>query len=86
MHLRLLIRVYYLIHTAWHFHQYYIAYYIDGTMAIIKEWLETECRDSVEMIASVIEECVRSVDGTQGRMYSEIHTTPADKAAPKKVE
>ena len=55
-------------------------------MAIIKEWLETECRDSVEMIASVIEECVRPVDGTQGRMYSEIHTTPADKAAPKKVE
>ena len=66
--------------------RYYIAYYIDGTMAIIKEWLETECRDSVEMIASVIEECVRPVDGTQGRMYSEIHTTPADKAAPKKVE
>ena len=66
--------------------RYYIAYYIDGTMAIIKEWLETECRDSVEMIAAVIEECVRPVDGTQGRMYRDIHKTPADKAAPKKVE
>ena len=65
---------------------YYIAYYIDGTVAIIKEWLETECRDSVEMIAAVVEECVRPVDGTQGRMYRDIHKTPADKAAPKKVE
>ncbi|HIZ16997.1 MAG TPA: TetR/AcrR family transcriptional regulator [Firmicutes bacterium] len=66
--------------------RYYIAYYIDGTMAIIKEWLETGCQDSVEMIAAVIEECVRPADGTQGRMYSEIHKTPADKVAPKKVE
>ncbi len=66
--------------------RYYIAYYIDGTMAIIKEWLETDCQDSFEMIAAVIEECVRPVDGIQGRMYSEIHKTPADKAAPKKVE
>ena len=66
--------------------RYYIAYYIDGTMAIIKEWLETDCRDSVEMIAAVIEECVRPIDGTQGRMYHEIHKTPADKAAPKKAE
>lgn len=66
--------------------RYYIAYYIDGTMAIIKEWLETDCRDSVEMIAAVIEECVRPSDGTQGRMYHEIHKTPADKAAPKKAE
>ena len=66
--------------------RYYIAYYIDGTMAIIKEWLETDCQDSIEMIAAVIEECVRPVDGTQGRMYSEIHKTPADNADPKKVE
>ena len=67
--------------------RYYIAYYIDGIMAIIKEWLETDCQDSIEMIAAVIEECVRPVDGTQGRKYREIHKTPPeDKAAPKKVE
>lgn len=66
--------------------RYYIAYYIDGTMAIIKEWLETECRDPVEMIAAVIEECVRPVDGTQGRMYSEIQKSQTDKTASKKVE
>ena len=67
--------------------RYYIAYYIDGIMAIIKEWLETDCQDSIEMVAAVIEECVRPVDGTQGRKYREIHKTPPeDKAAPKKVE
>ena len=66
--------------------QYYIAYYINGTMAIIKEWLETECQDSVEMIAAVIEECVRPDDGIQGRMYGETHKTTADKAALEKME
>ena len=67
--------------------RYYIAYYIDGIMAIIKEWLETDCQDSIEMVAAVIEECVQPVDGTQGRKYREIHKTPPeDKAAPKKVE
>ena len=65
--------------------KYYIAYYIDGTIAIIKEWLETDCQDSVEMIAAVVEECVRPVDGTQGRIYRDIHKTP-DQAAPAKVE
>lgn len=66
--------------------RYYIAYYINGTMAIIKEWLETECQDSVETIAAVIEECVRPDNGTQGRMYGEIHKRPADKAALEKME
>ena len=66
--------------------KYYIAYYINGTMAIIKEWLETECQDSVETIAAVIEECVRPDNGTQGRMYGEIHKRPADKAALEKME
>ncbi len=66
--------------------RYYIAYYINGTMAIIKEWLETECQDSVETIAAVIEECVRPDNGAQGRMYGEIYETPADKAALEKME
>lgn len=43
--------------------RYYIAYYIDGIMAIVKEWLETDCQDPVEMIAAVIEACVRPSDG-----------------------
>ncbi len=42
--------------------QYYIAYYIEGTMAIIKEWLNNDCQDSVETIAAIIKECVRPLE------------------------
>lgn len=38
--------------------QYYIVYYIEGIAAIIKEWLNHDCSDSVEVIAAVIQECV----------------------------
>lgn len=51
------------------FHKYYIAYYIQGTMAIIKEWLRDDCRDHVETVAAVIEECVRPSGGAAGRPY-----------------
>ena len=40
-------------------HNYYIAYYIDGIMAIVKEWLRRHCADEVETIAGIIERCVR---------------------------
>ncbi|MCD8108461.1 MAG: TetR/AcrR family transcriptional regulator [Oscillospiraceae bacterium] len=39
-------------------HRYYIDYYIEGIMAIVKRWLMNDCRDSVEEIAAVIEDCV----------------------------
>ncbi|MCD8006985.1 MAG: TetR/AcrR family transcriptional regulator [Oscillospiraceae bacterium] len=39
-------------------HRYYINYYIEGIMAIVKRWLMNDCRDSVEEIAAVIEDCV----------------------------
>lgn len=38
---------------------YYIAYYMEGIAAIVKEWLRHDCGDSVEMIAAIIESCVR---------------------------
>lgn len=38
---------------------YYIAYYIEGIMAILKEWLRRDCADPVEVIAGIIEDCVR---------------------------
>lgn len=38
---------------------YYIAYYVEGIAAIVKEWLRHDCGDSVEMIAAIIESCVR---------------------------
>ncbi len=51
--------------------QYYIVYYIEGTTAIIKEWLNHDCQDPVETIAAIIEECVRPTNGIKGRLYGE---------------
>lgn len=42
---------------------YYMAYYIEGIAAIVKEWLRQDCADEVEMIADIIESCVRPKDG-----------------------
>ena len=41
---------------------YYMAYYIEGIAAIVKEWLRQDCKDEVEMIAGIIESCVRPRD------------------------
>ena len=41
---------------------YYIAYYVEGIAAIVKEWLRQDCADEVEMIADIIESCVRPRD------------------------
>lgn len=38
---------------------YYIAYYIEGITAIVKEWLRGDCADSLETIADIIIDCVR---------------------------
>ena len=38
---------------------YYIAHYIEGIAAIVKEWLRQDCADDVEMVADIIESCVR---------------------------
>lgn len=43
---------------------YYITYYIEGIAAIVKEWLRQDCADEVEMIADIIESCVRPRDGS----------------------
>ncbi len=51
--------------------QYYIVYYIEGIAAIIKEWLNHDCLDSVEVIANVIEECVRPSSGTDRKENGE---------------
>lgn len=45
---------------------YYMAYYVEGIIAIIKEWLRQDCGDEVEMIAHIIESCVRPKDGSYG--------------------
>lgn len=38
---------------------YYMAYYVEGIIAIVKEWLRQDCADEVEMIADIIESCAR---------------------------
>ena len=38
---------------------YLIAFYINGLMAIITEWLKNNCTDSIEHIAAVIQLCVK---------------------------
>lgn len=43
---------------------YYMAYYVEGIIAIVKEWLRQDCTDDVEMIAGIIESCVRPRDGS----------------------
>ncbi len=53
------------------FWKYYVVYYIEGVMAIIKEWLNNDCTDSVETIATIIEECVRPSNGAEGKAYGE---------------
>ncbi len=51
--------------------QYYIAYYIEGIAAIIKEWLNNDCQDPAETIANIIEECVRPSNSANRRSYGE---------------
>lgn len=38
--------------------RYIMAFYIQGIMAIIEEWLKDECRDTIEHIMSMIQHCV----------------------------
>lgn len=49
--------------------RYYIAYYIEGTMAIIKEWLNNDCQESAEAIADIIEECIRPLNSAWQGLY-----------------
>ena len=42
---------------------YYIAYYVEGIIAVVKEWLRQDCADEVEMIADIIETCVHPGSG-----------------------
>lgn len=39
-------------------HEYIITFYINGIIAIIKEWLRTDCKDSISDIENIIIKCV----------------------------
>ena len=45
---------------------YYIAYYGEGIIAIVKEWLRRDCIDEVESISDIIENCVRPGSAQDG--------------------
>lgn len=38
--------------------EYTMAFYVHGLMAIVSEWLDNDCTDSVEHVASVMHRCV----------------------------
>ena len=40
--------------------KYIMQFYINGLMAIIGEWLNGDCNDSIGFVASVMQDCVRS--------------------------
>lgn len=39
--------------------KYIMQFYISGIMAIINEWLESDCKDDIEHIVSVIQRCIK---------------------------
>jgi len=41
---------------------YYISYYIMGTIAIIDEWMSGGCKDPPDRIAAIISSCIRPYD------------------------
>ena len=42
---------------------YYMSYYVEGIIAIVKEWLRHDCSDDVETVAQIIETCVHPKGG-----------------------
>lgn len=39
--------------------EYLITFHINGIMAVIKEWLNKDCKDSIEYIQDIIMKCVK---------------------------
>ena len=36
-----------------------MAFYVQGLMAIITQWLKNDCKDTIEQIIDVMQRCVR---------------------------
>ncbi len=51
--------------------KYYTVYYIEGIIAVVREWLNDGCREPVEAIAAIIVECVKPFNGIEGQGYGE---------------
>lgn len=48
---------------------YWIAYYISGVTAIVREWVEKGCKEPVEKIGNIIKNCVRPQSGLENKKY-----------------
>ncbi len=42
---------------------YWVSFYIHGCMAIVREWMKTDCRDPVEKIERIIIDCIKPERG-----------------------
>lgn len=45
-------------------HSYRISFYINGSMAVIRDWINGNCEDSVEEIEAILLGCIRPEHGT----------------------
>lgn len=41
------------------YRKYLMAFYVQGLMAIITQWLKNDCKDTIEQIIDVMQRCVR---------------------------
>ncbi|MGN0481434.1 MAG: TetR/AcrR family transcriptional regulator [Lachnospiraceae bacterium] len=51
--------------------RYWMAYYFGGIWAIVQEWINHDCKEPVEKIELIIENCVRPESGLQGGKFGE---------------
>lgn len=42
--------------------EYIVSFYINGLMAIIKKWLENDCKESIDNIIKIMQKCVKEID------------------------
>ncbi len=46
-------------HVAKEKRHFIISFFIEGMMGVIKKWIETDCKDSVEFISEIITDCIK---------------------------
>jgi AcrR family transcriptional regulator len=51
--------------------KYWTVYYMKGIWAIIEEWLNGDCCETVEQMENIIISCVRPEDGLQNKKFGE---------------
>ena len=52
-------------------HTYWISFYIHGIMAVIQEWVNENCKDSIEALEKILIHCIRPEYELQNIKYEE---------------